>query len=364
MSIDDPKNRRRVSPLAALLVVSCWCSGLVAQQPYIERVEVARVLIDVRVFDQNGRPLRSLDASDFSVRIGGRPVRVESAEWVGGVTVPAAAPSDTQPARPDPSADDSLHSGSRVVVFLVQRSLEPQRILGLMEIAQMVDRLLQPLGPEDRVAVLSFDTRLRFWTDFTGDLTRVRSILTEDVITGRPGPLVASAGTSLMATLTPARAERIYGIEHALRHIADSLEPMPGAKSLVLLGYGFGRFDGRSGQVLLRDGYDEAVAALQRARVTVFTLNVTRADYNSLQLGLQTVAAQTGGTYTSTFHFPALAVEGVARALAGYYVLFVEKPDLRPGVHRMNVRLTKRQGRVLARATYVADAQPALVKRP
>jgi hypothetical protein len=242
----------------------------------------------------------------------------------------------------------------RLVVILVQRSLEPHRIVGLMELGRLVDGLLQPLGQGDRVAVLSFDSRLRFWTDFTGDLARVKSILSREVINGHPDSSIASAGVSLMARLGPDRAGRIYGIEQALRQIGEALEPLLGAKSLVLLGYGFGRLDGRSGQMLLMDGYDEASAALQRARVSVFALNVTRADYNSLQAGLQTVAAETGGTYASTYHFPALAVDHVARALAGYYVLFVEKPDLRDGAHRIEVRLTRRRGTVTARTSYVA----------
>jgi hypothetical protein len=61
--------------------------------------------------------------------------------------------------------------------------------------------------------------------------------------------------------------------------------------------------------VLLTDGFDEASAALQRARVTVLALNVTRADHNSLQAGLESVAEETGGAYVSTFRFTEMAFE-------------------------------------------------------
>ena len=142
---------------------------------------------------------------------------------------------------------------------------------------------------------------------------------------------------------------RISGIERALQHIAESVEPLRGAKSIVLLGYGFGRFDGHSGGITLMDGWDEANAALQRARVSVFTLNVTQANYNSLQAGLQTVSAETGGIYASTYEFPRLAIRRVGQALAGHYVLFVEKPNLDRGIHSIQVKLTRTEGTVTAK---------------
>jgi hypothetical protein len=103
------------------------------------------------------------------------------------------------------------------------------------------------------------------------------------------------------------------------------------------------------------DGFAEASAALQRARVTVSSLNVTQANYNSLQAGLETVAADTGGIYAGTYEFPESAIARVSEMLAGYYVLFVEKPDLRPGAHRIDVRLAGRRGTVMARRSYVEE---------
>lgn len=340
--------------VAALVAVSS--SALTAQQPpFVERVEVARLLVDARVFDDRGRPMRDLQPSDFVVKIDGKAARVESAEWVGTFADSAqAAEGEVREARSRTADErDETQAGSRghLVVFLVQKDLEPRRIIGLMQISQLVDELLRPLTSADRVAVVSFDSRLRIWTDFTNNIGRVRSILSADVIVSRPGPVSASGDVSLMPTLDEGAARRVSSIEHALRLIAESLEPLPGAKSLVLLGYGFGRFDARSGGVLLMDGYEEASAALQRARVAVFTLNVTQANYNSLQAGLQTVAAETGGMYASTYESRGL--DRVSQALEGYYVLFVEKPHLKRGEHRIEVRLAGREGTVIARSKYV-----------
>jgi hypothetical protein len=60
-------------------------AGVRAQEPprYVERVEVARVLVDVRVVDAAGAPITGLGRDDFEVRVGNRRARVESVQWVG-----------------------------------------------------------------------------------------------------------------------------------------------------------------------------------------------------------------------------------------------------------------------------------------
>ncbi|HEY3120846.1 MAG TPA: hypothetical protein VGL15_09490 [Vicinamibacteria bacterium] len=58
-----------------------------AQQPprFGERVEVERVLIDARVVDDRGDAIRGLAAADFRLRVDGRPVPLESVQWVSGL---------------------------------------------------------------------------------------------------------------------------------------------------------------------------------------------------------------------------------------------------------------------------------------
>ena len=72
---------RRTAVLAALWLLA---GGEVAAQPQplVERVDVARVIIDVRVVDDDGQPIRGLEPDDFEVRIDDEPVRVESAQVV------------------------------------------------------------------------------------------------------------------------------------------------------------------------------------------------------------------------------------------------------------------------------------------
>jgi VWFA-related protein len=321
---------------------------LAAQRTFVERVDVSRVLIDARVLDDRGHAVPGLGPGDFIVTIDGDPVRVESVEWIGG------GEGDVDGAVTDICEGTATRqSDGRLIVVLVQKDLEPKRVVGLMVMLQVIEPLLQQLRPADRVAVLSFDSRLRVWTDFTGDVEHVRSLLKEHVLLRFPPPVTASEGPSLVARLDLKSIKRASSFEGSLRMIGEALEPLPGAKSVVLLGYGFGRFERSTLGATMMPDYDEARTALQQARASVFSLNVTQANYNSLQVGLQNVSAATGGFYASTYEFPTLAMERVVHALQGYYVLFVDKPQAKKGEHRIEVRLAERDGSVFARSGYV-----------
>jgi len=100
--------------------------------------------------------------------------------------------------------------------------------------------------------------------------------------------------------------------------------------------------------VSMENNYGAARQALVDARTSVFSLDVTDADYHSLEAGLQIVSEQTGGFYAKTHLFPDIAMRQLAGALAGYYALFVEKADSPGAVHDIKTELTHRKGRVLA----------------
>jgi len=323
-----------------------------AQRPFVERVDVSRVLIDARVLDDRGHAVLDLGPEDFTVDIDGDAVRVESVEWIEGGerdVKDVLADTDDEGAR----THAARPSEGRLIVVLVQKDLEPKRVTGLMVMLKVIEPLLQQIRPTDRVALLSFDSRLRIWTDFTNDVEHVRSLLQKHLLMRLPPPVIASEGPSLVARLDLDSRKRTDDFERSLQMIGEALEPLPGAKSVVLLGYGFGRFDPRTWGATMMPSYDDARTALQQARASVFSLNVTQANFNSLQVGLQNVSAATGGFYASTYEFPALAMERVVHALRGYYVLFVDKPGTKAGQHRIDVHLTRRDGTVFARSSYV-----------
>ena len=315
---------------------------------YIERVDVERVLVDVRVLDDRGSAVAGLVADDFSVKIGGKQVAIESAMWVGGAEAErgVAAPAS----RNEPVIDHEIPG--RLIVFLFQKDLEPSRLTGLMRMLIESQNFLDELTPRDQIAVLSFDYQLKIWLDFTNDGEAVRRVLERDILFKDPQPLQQTSTISLARGLDPATASKTYSIEKALHHIADALHDLPGSKSIVFIGHGFGRL-GWTG-VTMEHGYEDARDALMAARASVFSLDVTNADYHSLEAGLRMVSHDTGGFFARTHLFTEQAMNRLSGVLAGYYVLFLEQPNVGPGTHGIDVRLTRQQhGTIHARNSYV-----------
>jgi VWFA-related protein len=325
-------------PLIAWLLAAAAAQA--PQAPaYREHVAVTRVLVDARVVDRAWGPIRDLGPHDFVVRIDGLPARVESAQWV---TV--AQDDDDVSERGEGPPRDRLLNG-RLIVFVFQKDLESSRIVGLMRMLREARSFVDAFTPRDRVAVLSFDSHLRVALDFTSDLDRVDRVLAHDGLFGGRAP-VQSGDPTLLDAIPLEAARRTYSIEQALTRLGEALQPLPGSKAVVLVGHGFGRL-GLAG-VSMEPGYERARRALQAARAAVFCLDVTQADYHSLEVGLQTVAEETGGMYQRTHIFSSAALNRLASVLGGHYVLFVEKPPLRPGAHRLDVRLKGRSGTVFA----------------
>jgi VWFA-related protein len=336
---------RCISAVAAGLML-CGVIPAQTQQPpqFTDRVDVTRLVIDARALDNMGRAIPGLSADDFSVSIGGKPARVESAAWVGAGAEPSSATVESDSVA---SAAGSIPHG-RLILFLFQKDLEPHRIGGLMRMLFRARTFLDSFGPNDRVAVVSFDSHLKIWLDFTADRAPVRRIFERGLLLESPPPLGEPADAiSLTRTLSQAAGRRAYPIEQALRLIGEALEPLPGSKSIVLFGHGFGRYTAAG--VMKEKGYDEALAALQRARAAVFSIDVTLADYHSLEAGLQSVSEETGGFYERSFHFPDRTVQRLVGALAGHYVLIVEAGEAPSKRNDLSVKLTRHSGTVLAR---------------
>ena len=232
-------------------------------------------------------------------------------------------------------------------MFLIQKDLEPGRIVGLMRLLIDARPFFAAFTPRDRLALLSFDSRLRIWSDFSNDLERVRALLQHDILMGEPAAMIESDAPSLVASLGARQAQDAATMEEALALVGRALERLPGAKSVIVFGHGFGRL-GSSGVTLAPD-YDEARRSLRAARASVFCLDVTQADYHSLEAGLRQVAEDTGGFFERTHLFPTRALNRLAGVLAGHYVLMVERPPVRTGRHRVDVSVPHRSATVLVR---------------
>jgi VWFA-related protein len=330
----------------ALLLLALLAGTAPAQDiRFRDRVDVESVVVDARVVDGAGRPILGLTERDFRLKVDGREVPLQSVRWVADdVPDPETTAAAVQAGAPAPPR-------GRLIVFFFQKDLESSRAIGFMQMLRRAREMLDTLAAEDRVAVASFDSHLKLWTDFTTDRERLRRTLDRSVLFERRPRLDLEEEPSLSARFDPAAGRRATSPETALLLLGRALAEVPGAKSLVLFGWGMGRWSPGVG-VHLENDYEPARRALVEARVTVFALDVTNADYHTLEVGLQQVADDTGGFYARTHLFPSQAISRLEGALSGRYVLTFAKPDLRRGEHAIDVSLVGRKGTVMARPFY------------
>jgi VWFA-related protein len=343
--------------LAGLLLAPRGAAGARAEPPaaspdnlpqdtFDDSITVALDTIVVRVVDTSGRPILGLTPDDFRVLVRGKEIPVVAVDWVSSET--AAEPhAELLPVEEEDVAPAPPPAG-KLVVFFVQADLNPTRISGQMRMRPYTRELLASLHPSDRVAVVSYDSHLKLWLDFTEDREAVHEVVDRAMIFSPEEKVEPSAPPSLAARFDEEAARRAASPEKALEVTAQALAGLPGEKTMIYLGYGLGRFG--VGGVRMTPDYKPAVKAFSRARVSVFVLDVTSADYHSLEVGLQSVAEATGGTYASTFRLPGVATDRIARAISGWYVLTFDREALdgiEPG--RATVKLKGRRGEVLAR---------------
>jgi VWFA-related protein len=331
------------------------------EQTFKGEIDVSLVTMVIRVVDTWGRPILGLKPQDFRVRVGKSEVPVVAIDWVsagnkadvpgvGAGFVPVREEASRSPASgstEQPAAEPMPEPGRLVVIF-VQADLNPTRISGQLRLRRYTRELLGTLHPEDRVAVVSFDSHLKLWQDFARDHDATHAAIDQAMLYSE-APERAPGGTDSIARhFDFAAARKAASPERALELTARALEPLPGEKTVIFLGWGLGRY-GANG-VRMTPDYKPAVKALGAARASVFVLDVTSADYHSLEVGLEGVAEATGGLYFKTFRLPELATDTLARAISGYYVLTLDGGAVADEEGKVRIELREKSGTVLARS--------------
>src|SRR5262245_49694633 len=270
----------RGSPSVALLLLLAASSAADERPRQLPGVEVSRVVIDARILDGHGRPVLGLTPEDFRLEVDGKPVALDSVDWIGKEDRREPSGDPETPTVFVPDEDDEREPPGRFTVFLFQKSLERSRLAGFMKMRTLVAGLMDGLGSSDYAAVLSFDSHLRPHLDFTTDRARLRYVLLNKVLREWPPPVEPGPPPSLLARLDPRAADDAATPERALLLIARAVGPLPGAKSIVWVVWGLGRLGG--GFFSMEADYHAARQALGRSRASVFALDVTVADYHTL----------------------------------------------------------------------------------
>lgn len=312
-----------------------------------EEITVAISSVVLRVVDTWGRPILGLKPEDFRVRLGKTDVPVVGLDWI------TAGEPDALAASQGPEQTGGIIEGvpvpisvpNRLFVFFVQTDLEKTRISGQLRLRRHTKELLDTLHPSDRVAVVSHDSRFKLWQDFTADRQAVHAAIDLAMLWSPEREVAPGDPVSLAAHLDPAKARKAASTERAWQLMARALKPLPGEKTVIYLGWSFDRFD--------KDGsphYKPTMQALRDAKVSVFVLDVTSADYHDLEIGLQRMASATGGLYLRTFRLPRLATQTLAQTISGYYVLSLDPSSLAGEDGQLDIGLrNNRQGIVLSR---------------
>jgi VWFA-related protein len=316
------------------------------EEPRPERfraeIDVVLTTVEVRALTPRGDAIPDLGAADFRAWLDGEPVPVAAADWIPAGQAPTAGIPESELA----AAGIALPRGERYVLVFVQSDMVPSRLAGHLRMLPHVSRFLaQELTAEDWVAVVSFDSRLRLRQDFTRDPELLAAALRDAIRYGGEPAVPRFEPPSLGVRIDEEDARTAASPERAVELAAAALAELDGEKAMVYLGWGLGRF-GASG-VRLGDSYHRARDALARARIPVFVLDVSTADYHSLEVGLQQVAGDSGGTYARTHLFPGQAMRRLAGTMAGHYLLSLERPARLPARGRLRVELVGREGTVV-----------------
>jgi VWFA-related protein len=321
---------------------------------YSEIIDVVRYALDIRVVDLKGAAISDLTPADFTVTIGGKRATVVSATWVAEGSLartpaPAAVETDDAdlPLEEWEKADATPEVRSIVLLIQTDFARVSERVLGQMKFHYIADRIIEMLGPYDRVAVLSHDSHLKFRRDFTSDHQSIRDAVRESLLIDTPPPPpVTTDGPSLTKLLDAKSMKRAADAESALLVIAKALQAIDGQKMIIIGGWGMGELQGRAG-VKLKSQWNDAIRLLKDQRVPVISLNTGLGG--ELSFGLAATAAATGGFYAGTQNFEGQAISRVAGALAGHYSLMLRLDDLlKPGEYPLRVRVNRKGADVQA----------------
>lgn len=310
---------------------------------FADEISVALTTLIARVVDKKGNPLLGLKPEDFLVSASGGEVPVTAVDWIS-----------SDPAHRDDvliaklaAAGVQLEPIEKLVVFFVQSAMEAVRVRGHLRTLPHVRELVGLLQPNDRAAVVSFDSHLKLWQDFTRHHDDVAEAIERAIGFGGNPQMERSGELSLAEHFDFRAAQQAATPEKALEVLAKALTPIDNEKTMIFLGWGLGRRN--RGQVRMTLDYSQAVRALDAARTMVFVLDITDAGSHSLEVGLQNIAAHTGGTYDKTSQFTEQVTMRLSRTISGYYVLMLDASQMVDPNEPVRVELRKKQGRVLTK---------------
>ncbi len=324
---------------------------------FAEQVEVSEVLLDAQVTDRDGNVIVGLGKDDFEVEENGKPVALTDVRFYSSRARLDAAGRPIDPAEAQRLLILFFHDQRRMNTII------PGVLARELDAARRAHSWIATLGPQDYVAVASFDTSLAVEQDFSRDRKALEHAI-DEAVTGKgpggnwPSRLPPEGGPSLLRNLPRGNAVRdaTPTIYEALQVLARAAGHLVGRKNLVLFSSGFGQVNS-FGQFQPDPRYDQPTAQiLNDTNVAVYAVDVLEPDVDSpLSSALSLLAAQTGGRYFQHIVNFVTPLESVAAETTGYYLLAYQSTHRQGerGYQKVTVKLRNPGLRVKAREGYI-----------
>src|SRR3954466_10505663 len=371
-SISRRNAMSRTQRTAALaLVALCSALGLAraqeAEKPQAEfqgKVNVNEVLLDVLVTDAKGNVIVGLDKNDFTVKENGKPVALTGVTFYSNRKLLETSPKlAKQGVTTDQATDDRYF----VLFFHDQKETAqeaPQLIANQLEAGKRARGWVDAeLLPNDWVAVVSYDTRLKVQQDFTHDRRALVAAIA-DAMKGKdpegnyPSRIDTNKGPSLLAGLPTGRElmDKTPKIYDAFQVLARAAGNVRGRKNLLLFTFGLPSNETPFRQFVPDKRYFlPTVDALNANNVAVYSLDLTPADTeHTLSDSLQFISDQTGGRYFFNITNFSTPLDQIAKENNGYYLLSYqnEQPAGKTGFQNVTVTTNNPELRIKARKGY------------
>jgi VWFA-related protein len=375
----------RTSSVAAVTLSLLSCIAAAAQDNapqtprFGERIEVREVLLDALVTDGQGRVIVGLDKNDFVVRENGTPVSLSGVTFYSNRHLVAGSEMLAQKGvRLDQVPEDRYF----ILFFHDQRFhaadapvLLSQQVQAGRYAKQWVER---EVLPNDWVAVVSYDVKLKVYQDFTHDQAALTAAIDDavsnkDVENNWPSRLPApGAGPTLLGGLPRGNElrSRTPTVYEGLQLLARSAGNIPARKNLILFTTGFGQLSTAPYPQYTPDPryYPPTMQALNSNNVAVYPVDLWPAGQvqHTLADAMNQLAAETGGTYVYNETNFLTALEKISTENNGYYLLSYrsEHPAGSTGFQGVDVKTVNPEFRVKVRKGYEYTPGPAAASPP
>jgi VWFA-related protein len=340
------------------------------QKPQAEfkgEVNVNEVLLDVLVTDAKGNVIVGLDKNDFVVKENGKPVDLTGVTFYSNRRL---IESSEAVAKKGIQVDRVPEDRYFVLFFhdMKDAAVEAPRLLSQqMDAVQRArDWVQSGMLPNDHVAVVSYDKKLKVQQDFTSDRRGLATAIGnamkgKDVEANWPSRVDPAKGPSLAAGLPVGNAlrDKTTNVYDALRVLAQAARPITGRKNVLLFTIGFGQSNSFGQFIPDPRYYPRTMQALNDANVAVYPIDLTPSGtQNFLADPMTQLAEDTGGRYMFNFTSFTTPLKQVSEENSGYYLLSYQgsHPVGKSGFQNVQITTTNPEFRVRTRKGYAFGA--------